>query len=194
MSGDDVYGALEDINAALPARGDEHFPIEDGAFLAGLGAPAAELGDPWSWDGWTAGKLRTAVGQMAARFRTDPGKLLARAIQERGELQRQSREAVAQLEGRVRVLEGRVGLWAERQARQALLPDQPTLERVMRYESHLSRQMLQALHTLERLQKMRAGERVPAPAALDVTVSGEAADAGEEAPGRALKAIAAPGG
>ncbi len=36
------------------------------------------------------------------------------------------------------------------------------------------RQLLQALHTLERLQKTRAGEDVPAPAALDVTVNGEA--------------------
>jgi hypothetical protein len=52
----------------------------------------------------------------------------------------------------------------------AALPDAPTLDRVTRYEAHLSRQMLQALHTLERLQAARAGRDVPPPAAADVTV------------------------
>jgi hypothetical protein len=51
-----------------------------------------------------------------------------------------------------------------------MLPAGDTLEKVTRYEAHLSRQMLQALHELQRLQAVRAGEPVPAPAALDVTL------------------------
>jgi hypothetical protein len=54
-----------------------------------------------------------------------------------------------------------------------MLPDGATLEKVTRYESHLSRQMLQALHTLERLQAARAGRPALPPAALDVTVSAD---------------------
>ena len=62
-----------------------------------------------------------------------------------------------------------------------MLPDDTTLNKVTRYEAHLSRQMLQALHTLERLQAARAGQPVPPPAALDVTV-----DAPPLADGQAL--------
>jgi hypothetical protein len=56
-----------------------------------------------------------------------------------------------------------------------MLAEDRTLEQVVCYEAHVGRQLLQALHTLERLQKTRAGEDVPPPAALDVTVNGEAA-------------------
>jgi hypothetical protein len=58
-----------------------------------------------------------------------------------------------------------------------VLPDDATLNKVTRYEAHLSRQMLQSLHTLERLQAARAGQSVPPPAALDVTVEAGGADA-----------------
>jgi hypothetical protein len=61
-----------------------------------------------------------------------------------------------------------------------LLPDENTLGKVTRYEAHLSRQMLQALHTLERLQAARAGQPVPPPAALDVTIEGETGPAVEQ--------------
>jgi hypothetical protein len=42
----------------------------------------------------------------------------------------------------------------------------------MRYQDHLGRQMLRALHTLlDRLQARRAGDDVP-PVVLDVTING----------------------
>ena len=53
-----------------------------------------------------------------------------------------------------------------------LLPDKTTLDKLSRYEGHLSRQLYQALHELERLKAARAGAEVPLPAALDVTVNG----------------------
>ena len=51
--------------------------------------------------------------------------------------------------------------------------DSPGESLVLVEALHLGRQLLQALHTLERLQKTRTGEDVPPPAALDVTVNGE---------------------
>jgi hypothetical protein len=52
--------------------------------------------------------------------------------------------------------------------RERLLPDDKTLEKIARYEAHLSRQLYQALHELENLQKHRTtGEGVPL-ARLDV--------------------------
>ncbi len=48
---------------------------------------------------------------------------------------------------------------AERRDR--ILTDRADLEKISRYEAHLSRQMYQALHELEALQARRAGKRAP---------------------------------
>jgi hypothetical protein len=56
---------------------------------------------------------------------------------------------------------------------QRLLPNEKALVTISRYESHLSRQMLLALHELQRLQAVRGGQAVPAPAALDLLIDGE---------------------
>ena len=53
-------------------------------------------------------------------------------------------------------------------SRERILPDEKTLEKIARYEAHLSRQLYHALHELENLQKHRTtGEGVPL-ARLDV--------------------------
>jgi hypothetical protein len=48
-----------------------------------------------------------------------------------------------------------------------------TLSKFMRYEAHIERGLYKALHELQRLQAVRSGERVPAPAMVDVDVSGQ---------------------
>jgi hypothetical protein len=55
--------------------------------------------------------------------------------------------------------------------RESLLPDDEALEKVMRYESHLSRLFHRDLHELQRLQAMRQGQRVVAPIAIDVDMA-----------------------
>jgi hypothetical protein len=52
-------------------------------------------------------------------------------------------------------------------ARERLLPDEKTLEKVARYEAHLSRGLYKALHELEALQARRTGGAAPL-ARLDV--------------------------
>ena len=55
-----------------------------------------------------------------------------------------------------------------RKVRERILPDDKTLEKIGRYEAHLSRQLYLALHELENLQKHRiTGEGTPL-ARLDV--------------------------
>jgi hypothetical protein len=54
-----------------------------------------------------------------------------------------------------------------------LLPDEDTMEKVMRYEAHLSRQLHRDLHELQRLQAMRQGQDAPVPIAIDVDVAGD---------------------
>ena len=45
--------------------------------------------------------------------------------------------------------------------RERLLPDEKTLEKVSRYEAHLSRLMFKALHELEALQIRRSSGAAP---------------------------------
>ncbi len=47
------------------------------------------------------------------------------------------------------------------------MPDEKTLEKVARYEAHLSRQLYKAMHELEALQVRRRGGSAPL-ARLDV--------------------------
>jgi hypothetical protein len=68
-----------------------------------------------------------------------------------------SRMKAEQVEGEIDVMR-----------RERILPDHKTLEKISRYETHLSRQLYHALHELENLQKHRTtGEGVPL-ARLDV--------------------------
>lgn len=51
----------------------------------------------------------------------------------------------------------------------AALPSLAALEKILRYETKLERQMFRAMHQLERLQRLRQGEALPAPLTLEVT-------------------------
>ena len=57
------------------------------------------------------------------------------------------------------------------QARQAaaVLPSMEVLDKILRYETKLERQMFRAMTQLERLQRMRHGEAVPAPLSVEVS-------------------------
>jgi hypothetical protein len=59
----------------------------------------------------------------------------------------------------------------EEQAQQAaaLLPPDPKLDKILRYEAALERQWYRAMNQLERLQRRRLGEAVPAPLAMEVS-------------------------
>jgi hypothetical protein len=51
--------------------------------------------------------------------------------------------------------------WVKRRQADRMIPSGTTLERVMRYEAHLHRQLLQTMHELEALQARRKGEATP---------------------------------
>jgi hypothetical protein len=59
----------------------------------------------------------------------------------------------------------------EEQARQAaaVLPSMDVLEKILRYETKLERQLYRAMTHLERLQRMRRGEAVPPPLTMEVS-------------------------
>ena len=60
---------------------------------------------------------------------------------------------------------------AEEAARQAaaVLPSADTLDKILRYETTLDRQLYRAMNQLERLQRLRQGEAVPPPLTMEVS-------------------------
>jgi DNA primase len=51
------------------------------------------------------------------------------------------------------------------------VPSKGELDRLLRYEGAIERQLYKAMNQLERLQRMRAGDNVPAPVEVDVDVN-----------------------
>ncbi|OWK41020.1 hypothetical protein [Fimbriiglobus ruber] len=170
VDGDAVEGVFEDVVGNLSDHDGPAFDITSAAFLADLGIPAAARDDPYHWDGWTAGFVRRAIAVMAAAGNVDADDLLTRAGEGRREWVRDQREQIARLEAAALEVEARLSARRDRQILRAAVPPAHTLDRITRYEAHLSRQVTHALHTLERLQAARVGKPVPLPVAIDVTV------------------------
>ena len=51
----------------------------------------------------------------------------------------------------------------------SLMPRQKIVEKLLRYEARLERQMYRAMHELERLQRLRRGEVVPPPVVIEAS-------------------------
>ena len=64
---------------------------------------------------------------------------------------------------------------SEEEARQAaaVLPAAETLEKILRYETKLERQMYRAMAQLERVQRMRGAETIPKPLSVEISGRGE---------------------
>jgi hypothetical protein len=104
-----------------------------------------------------ASEVNGCVRSIALAAGRDSDELLLAATEE-------ARSSRVGSEHRKEEMEGEVS----RHRRERILPDEKTLEKIARYEAHLSRQMYQALHELENLQRRRTtGEGVPL-ARLDV--------------------------
>jgi hypothetical protein len=109
-----------------------------------------------------ASDVRGCVEAIAAHVSLDPDDLLDTAIYQAGYEARSAAHKKEEVERDI-----------ARKSRERILPDEKTLEKIGRYEAHLSRQLYQALHELENLQKHRTtGEGVPL-ARLDVQVLSE---------------------
>ena len=51
----------------------------------------------------------------------------------------------------------------------AVLPSMAVLDKILRYQMKLKRRMYRAMSQLERLPRMRRGEAVPAPLAVELS-------------------------
>src|SRR5215218_9542625 len=108
------------------------------------------------WDSWTVSLVRECISAIASAAKEDEEELVEAAT-ERARLEIISAKAAAE----------RVEQDLRRMSRERLLPEDKTLEKVSRYEAHLSRLFHKSLHELEALQTRRSGGVAPL-ARLDV--------------------------
>ncbi|MDP9477004.1 MAG: hypothetical protein M3R38_15185 [Actinomycetota bacterium] len=108
------------------------------------------------FEGWTAGAVRAGIEAVAEAAGEDARELLEFA----------TAEAKRAIIGKEQAAE-RVARDLERMSRERLLPRVEVLEKVARYEAHLSRLFHKALHELEAMQVRRSGGAAPL-ARLDV--------------------------
>ena len=118
---------------------------------------------PWpQFEDWTVGRVRRGIAAMAEAEgdgASVDGLLTAALNRHSTQVMRLKAEA------------DKVARDLDHLRRERLLASAPQMDRIGRHEAHLSRQLAQALHELQRLQAARAGEPVAPPAVLDVTVS-----------------------
>jgi hypothetical protein len=156
LSGLDAANILWEVAEHTDAVAEGEAEAEE--LLENLSVPGLKDGSsPEEFEGWSAGLLRRAVEQITSTAdREGPEAVLEAAMRS---AEWKAKEAKRNAEEVERDL--------ARMARERLLPDEKTLEKVARYEAHLSRLLFKALHELEALQVRRSGGAAPL-ARLDV--------------------------
>ena len=146
-----IWGAMECADKVAEGEVDPEELLES---VSVSGLPDS---DSWEgYEGWTAGLVRAVIEAVAQATEEGPEDLLEGATRgARFKMERTKRET-EKVEQELRNM-----------ARERLLPDEKTLEKVARYEAHLSRGLYKALHELEGLQVRRSGGAAPL-ARLDV--------------------------
>ena len=146
-----IWGAMECADKVAEGEVDPEELLES---VSVSGLPDS---DSWEgYEGWTAGMVRAVIEKIAHATDEEPEELLEAATRDaRFKMERTKLEA-EKVERNLRNM-----------ARERLLPDDETLNKVARYEAHLSRLFHKALHELEALQVRRSGGSAPL-ARLDV--------------------------
>ena len=151
LSGSDAGAVLW----AVAERVDDEVDLEE-LELPGVPEWAGLYGDIYEWDGWSVGLVRECLSLIASAAGEDLEELMDGA-REKARLDVITAKSAAE----------RVETELSNMRRERLLPDEKTLEKVSRYEAHLSRLMFKALHELEAIQTRRSGGTAPL-ARLDV--------------------------
>jgi len=146
-----IWGAME--GADKVAEGE----VDPEELLESVSVPALPDSDSWEgYEGWSAGLVRAVIEKVAQATGEEPEALLEAAIRSAQWKAERSKLEAEKVERHLRNM-----------AKERLLPDEKTLEKVARYEAHLSRGLYKALHELEALQVRRSGGAAPL-ARLDV--------------------------
>jgi hypothetical protein len=146
-----IWGAMDCADKVAEGEADPEELLEN------VSVPGLPDSNSWEgYKGWTAGLVRAVLEKVAQATDEEPEELLEAAIRNAKWKAKRSKLEVEKVERDLRNM-----------VRERLLPDAKTLEKINRYEAHLSRGLYRALHELEALQTRRQGSVAPL-ARLDV--------------------------
>lgn len=133
----------------------------------------------------------STVQKLAAQFRNKPNTLVSRLEsfrQDQGassgpsdaaQREKQNAAVLAFLNRQIATFQHRMeqcmdddDAGAQASAAAAVLPSAETLDKILRYETKLERQLHRAMAQLERIQRMRQGEMIPAPVSVEISDRG----------------------
>jgi hypothetical protein len=156
---DDEEPVGSDDACSILSRISEHA----GTNLEEIDLPGIPAGTAYDHAEWNGAKLKGAISAVANAAGMEEEYLILAA---KAEVRKEAEEAAK----RVAVLAYErfsEKLLLDRIYRERVLPDEKTLEKITRYEAHMTRQLNQTLHELEALQVRRRGGNPPL-ARLDV--------------------------
>ena len=131
--------------------------IDPEELLESISVPGLPESDSWEgYEGWTAGLVRAVIEAVAQATDEESEELVESAIRSARFKTKRTKLEAEKVERDLRNM-----------ARERLLPDEKTLDKVARYEAHLSRGLYKTMHELEALQARRTGSAAPL-ARLDV--------------------------
>ena len=119
---------------------------------------------PENPDGWNVQNLRECLNKNLG---WSDGDIWDKLIEICDENAKKHAEAIADLEKEM--ASNRLKLQVVKKL--GTIPSKYELDRLLRYEGSIERQFYKALNQLERLQRLRAGDNVPAPMQVDMDVN-----------------------
>jgi len=140
-------------------------------FLDAIGVPSDQHEDPDEWDGWTAGLIRLGAAVIAETVNWGGAKLLALSVEYSADDLAEEQAKRAELAWQLVEVERTTAIEEAAARRRALVPSAEVIAVVLKYEGHLSRQLMLALHELERRQALRSENPPQPPMVLDVTMN-----------------------
>jgi hypothetical protein len=170
VSGEDAVFALDQVAELLTDEdGETTIDPTDPDFLSALGVPVEVHDWPEVWGGWTVDLIRRGVALVASSVRGSARQLLAHATANCAAGLERHRAELAARRRELKAAE-RSAKVDEAAARRRALVAKNAVDVVVKYDGHFQRQMMQALHELERRQAFRSDCPPHPPAVLDVTV------------------------
>ncbi len=156
ITGDDAMFLLADLcddppDGLEPLELDDDGTVEDHFREAGLPDDAAEQRE--SWPGWTVGHVRAVLGTMAPPSVVQT--LAKNTRRDAEQTQREHIEGIKTLSDELKVLAARAEVQIALEQVAVGVPAMDAIERLTRYENHLSK-MLQA--TLDQLARLKASK------------------------------------
>ncbi len=168
---DECEGDEEDLDEDSMPPIDPMLSPSHSQFLRAIGVPADHHSEPEEWEGWTAGVIRLGAAVIANTVNLEGAKLLALSVEYSAEDLEEEQIKLADLAQQLVVLERATAIEEAAARRRALVPSAEIIEVVLKYEGHLSRQLVMALHELERRQALRSENPPQPPSVIDVTVN-----------------------